>query len=56
MSQYGWISLIALCGWLVLATSSYRAYRVGARKTFVMALGWLAIFALAFAIFTAIGA
>ena len=56
MSQYGWVSLIALGGWLVLALSSYRAHNIGASKTLVMLLAWLAIFALAFGIFTTMGA
>jgi hypothetical protein len=56
MSQNGWISLIALTGWLVLALSSWRAHRVGAGKTLVMATAWLAVFLLITGIFMAIGA
>jgi hypothetical protein len=40
------VSLIALTGWLVLALGSYRAHRIGASKTLVMATAWLAIFLL----------
>ncbi len=56
MNQFGWVSLVALGGWLILALSSYRAHRIGASKTLVMALVWLAIFALALAIFVTMGA
>ena len=45
MSEGQLVSLVALVGWLILVASGYRAYRVGARKTIVMALVWLAIFA-----------
>ena len=55
MTGDSWVSLIALAGWLVLALSAYRARRVGARKTIVMALAWAAIFLFAAALFTAIG-
>jgi hypothetical protein len=51
----GWVSLLALTGWLVLALGSYRAHRVGARKTVVVAMTWLAIFFLVTGIFVAIG-
>ena len=46
MTGNSWVSLIALSGWLVLALSSYRAHRIGASKTLVMATAWLAIFLL----------
>ena len=55
MSEYGWVSLIALAGWLVLALSSYRAHRVGAGKTVVMVLAWVSIFFLVAAVFSAVG-
>jgi hypothetical protein len=54
MNEYAWISLIALTGWLVLALGSYRAHRIGARKSIVMGLAWIAIFLLATGIFAAI--
>jgi len=41
-----WVSIVALTGWLVLALSAWRAQRVGASKTLVMALAWIAIFLL----------
>jgi len=55
VSQYGWVSIIALTGWLVLALGAYRAQRVGGKRTMVMGLTWGAIFLLVTAIFTAIG-
>jgi hypothetical protein len=54
MNEYAWNSLIALTGWLVLALGSYRAHRVGASKSLVMGLAWIAIFLLATGIFAAI--
>jgi hypothetical protein len=55
VTRVDWVSIVALTGWLVLAFSAYRAQRVGARKTLVMALAWGAIFLLVTAIFAAIG-
>ena len=55
MSEYGWVSLIALVGWMVLALSAYRAHRVSAGKTVVLALTWGAFFLLVTAIFAAVG-
>jgi hypothetical protein len=55
MTQYGWISLIALTGWLVLALGSYRAHRIGAKKTLVMATAWLGLFMLVTGILVAVG-
>ena len=54
MSEYGWISLIALAAWLVLALSAYRAQRVGAGRTLVMVLAWVSIFFLVAAVFSAV--
>ena len=56
MTGYGWVSLIALSGWLVLALSSYRAHRIGAGRTVVMATAWIAVFLLVAGAFAAIGA
>jgi hypothetical protein len=50
----GWVSIVALAGWLVLALSAYRAHRVGAKATAVMGLAWIAIFFLAAALFGAL--
>ena len=56
MTGYGWVSLIALTGWLVLALGSYRAHRIGAGKTIVMATAWLAIFLLVTGLIAAVHA
>lgn len=55
MNGYPWVSIVAVAGWLVLALGSYRAHRVGARKTVVMALAWGAIFLAVAAVFAAAG-
>ena len=55
MTGNSWTSLIALTGWLVLALGSYRAHRIGAGKTAVMATAWLAVFLLVVGVFVAIG-
>ena len=55
MSEYGWVSLIALLGWMVLALSAYRAHRISVRKTVVLALTWGAVFLLVTAVFAAVG-
>ncbi|MBT2133758.1 hypothetical protein KK137_05370 [Croceibacterium sp. LX-88] len=55
MNAYAWVSMIALVGWLVLAAGSYRAHRIGAKKTIVMALAWGSIVLLVAAFFSAIG-
>ena len=44
MSEGGLVSLVALFAWLVLAGGAFRAHQVGARRTLVIALTWLAIF------------
>jgi len=49
-----WVSLIAMTGWLVLAIGAFRAQRIGAGKTIVMALAWGAIFLLVTAIVSAV--
>ena len=55
MSEYGWVSLIALVAWLVLAGSAVRAQQLGARKMVVMGLAWAAIFLLVAMVFAAVG-
>ena len=54
MSEYGWVSIIALLGWLILALGAFRAQRVGAGKAVVMALVWISIFFLVAAVFSAV--
>jgi hypothetical protein len=49
-----WVSIVAMAGWLVLALSAYRAHRVGAKRTIVMALAWIAVFLLVAALFAAV--
>jgi hypothetical protein len=56
VNAYGWVSLVALLGWLVLALSGYRAYRVGARKTLLMATAWVGLFLLVTGLFVLAGA
>lgn len=55
MNQYAWVSLISLAGFLILALSAYRAHRIDARKTVVLALVWIAIFFAVAGVFAAIG-
>ena len=55
MNAYAWVSLIALTGWLVLALSGYRAYRVGARKTLLMVTAWVGLFLLVTGFFVMFG-
>lgn len=55
MSPYGWVSLIALGGWLIFALGSYRSYRIGGRRTLVMATAWLGLFLLVTGLFVAFG-
>ena len=47
-----WVSVVALTAWLVLALSAFRAHRVGARRTVVMVLAWIAIFLLLAGLFS----
>ena len=49
-----WVSIVAMVGWLALALSAYRAHRVGAKMTIVLALAWIAIFLLVAAVFAAV--
>ena len=55
MSETGWVSLIALTGWLILALGSYRSFRHGAGKTLLMATAWLGVFLLVTGFFVMIG-
>ena len=55
MTDAGWVSLIALSGWLILAFGSYRAHRVSGRKTLIMATAWLGIFLLVTGIIAMVG-
>ena len=55
MTGFGWVSLIALVGWLILALGSYRAHRIGAGRTMVMAAAWVGIFLLIAWLFVVVG-
>lgn len=44
MSEGALVSLVALLGWLILVAGAFRARRIGAKRTVVLALTWLAIF------------
>ena len=46
MSPAGWVSLVAMLGWLALVVSALRTHRIGGRRTLAMALAWAAIIAL----------
>lgn len=54
MSEYQWVSIVALAGWLILALGAFRAQRIGAGKTVVMGLAWISIFFLVAAVFSAV--
>ncbi len=54
MSSLGWAWLVSLGACMVLAVSAFGAHRVGARKTIVMALAWIAIFGVVSVLFTAV--
>lgn len=55
MSETNWVSIVALCGALVLAGSAFRGHRVGTSRMIVMALAWVAIFLVAAAVFSMAG-
>ena len=53
MNQFGAVHLIALLGWLILASSAVASYRLGWKENVRMALTWAGIFvavALAFSL------
>lgn len=50
MSEYGWVSIVALLGWLILAVSAWRSYQVSGKRMLTYILIWGSIF-LAVAIF-----
>ena len=54
MTEYDWVSIVAMSGWLILALGAYRAQRAGAGKTGVMVLAWISIFFLVAAVFSAV--
>lgn len=44
MNNYAIVSIVALVGWLILASSALASFRLGWSKAMQMALVWLAIF------------
>ena len=54
MSEPMLVSVVALCGWLVLMLYGYRSYRISGRKTLTMVLIWLGIFIVAILGFSAL--
>ena len=40
-----WLSIVSLTGWLVLAIGAFAGYKLHWKKSLVMALVWVAIFA-----------
>ena len=54
MNGYGWVSLIALTGWLILAVGAYRAHNMGLRKTLLISTAWLGLFLLVTGVFAMI--
>ena len=48
------VSIIALGGWLILALSAYRSYRMSGRKTLTYLLIWSSIFLLVILLFSAV--
>ena len=44
MNEYGWVQLIALVGWLILAAGAFASYRLNWSQAIRMALIWAGIF------------
>ena len=44
MNEFGWVQLVALAGWLILAASAYASYRMNWGQTIRLALIWAGIF------------
>ncbi len=44
MNEYGWVQLIALGGWLILAVSAFASYRLNWSHAVRLALIWAGIF------------
>lgn len=51
MTEYDWVQLISVVGFLVLAGSALASHRLSLRKGLVMALAWGSIFLAAFLVF-----
>jgi hypothetical protein len=44
VSDIGWVQLVALFGWLILAGSAFASYRLGWKESIRMGLVWAGIF------------
>lgn len=50
------LSIVALSGWLILAVSGFRSFRVSGRKTLLYILIWVTIFLVMGIVFHTMGA
>ncbi len=55
MTEGNTVQLIALIGWLVLMAGAFTSFKLSWKKSITMALGWVAIFAFVFVLFTWVG-
>lgn len=55
MSEHGWVQIVALVGWLVLAASAYASYRMNWSQTIRLALIWAGIFVAVGLVFSIVG-
>lgn len=44
MNEYGWVQLVALGAWLILAASAFASFRMNWSQTVRLALIWAGIF------------
>ena len=44
MNAYGWVTLVSLGGWLLLAVSAYASYQLNWKQSVRMVLIWAGIF------------
>jgi hypothetical protein len=44
MNDIGWVHIVALAGWLVLAAGAYASYRMSWSETIRLVLIWAGIF------------
>lgn len=56
MTGFALVSIVALAGWLILALSAYRSFRLSGRKTLTYILIWASIFLAAALVFRTAGA
>ena len=48
MTEVSTLQIVALLGWLILASSAFAAYRLSWKRTLAIGLTWLAVFGLAY--------